>query len=421
MDQPPTVQHADPADQPKGTIGPATIRPSKMEELQGTSETISQRKAALKRQRKKNRKTRKNITNFVRKEAQKSEIITGSRYPNLIAGSAKITIEYQTAAALFVHSLMDPSTANLNPRVVFFADGSVRRNKDIGGAGVTSQHLPAAPSQWNDARMAIAGVYRSYDAQLVAIGFAMELALSETRSEQQNIEADEEESRRKRIPDIYIISDAQHSLKDIKEYLASSPEAAIRKSPKFLHPPFADLIHNLDRIAQHRIEVRLHWVKSHTGIEGHGRADRLANTAAEWFISNPRKNSDKPYDVYRLQTTSMELEEGARKRNADAMDSDSKFEEERPRKKRTRQHRIERRKTMQKVSNLNIDNDADTQTTTNTKGTVAIPDEQDPDMERYKRMFARVLAEDDINNNPEGSPREEYIARQGSAEDKNSR
>lgn len=384
---------------------------------------------------------------FSRKEAEAAGRTYGGLYPNLISASVCITT-VKKFSSNFANKVADPGELAIGPRIVFFTDGSVHENYCEGGGGITFKRLPSISPQWTDFGVAIRGITRSEEAELVAIDHALQLTLSDEHGAQAT-------SNLGGALPVYIFTDSLGSLSKLRNYLAAEPDSTDRKTQQYMHPAFINFIENLDRAVTKGADLRFCWVKAHMNVEGNERADTLAGTASKWFRGRHwPEEVNKPYAAFPIPVAEMNAEPGLvqnlifhtarysrppvstqstlgkRKRESDEVHSEGEGVETRPKKTTARRWRKNQRKMAKRFGRLRLPNTPAAQpeppnaeevpsgtTEDAAPGTPedAAPDIADGDgstrvtedaaMERYKRMLIDVLSEDFLDVEDAGKTR----------------
>lgn len=350
---------------------------------------------------------------FSRKEAEAAGRSYGGPYPNLISTSVRITTVKEFSSS-FADQVADPGEVIFGPRIVFFTDGSVHEKYFEGGGGITFKRLPSVSPQWSDFGVAIRGITRSQEAELVAMDHALQITLSDEHGAQATSNPGDS------LP-VYIFTDSRGSLSKLRTYLAAQPYGTDRKTKQYMHPTFVNFIENLDRAVKSGIDVRFHWVKSHVDVEGNERADAIAGTASKWFRGRHwPEEITKPYAAFPIPVPEMNAEPGLiqslmlytarhsqppvstqstlgkRKRESDEVHPEGEGVETRPKKITARRLRKNQRKMVKGLGRLRLPNTPAAQREP-PNAEDAAPDIADGDgstrvtedaaMVRYRRMF----------------------------------
>lgn len=340
------------------------------------------------------RQVEQDAIRFSREEAEAAGRIYGGPYPNLIATSTRITTDPHSTKE-FAGRVADSGEPTLGPRIVFFTAGSMHVESYEGGGGITFKRFPSDSPLWNDFAVAIRGITRSQEAEMVAMSHALKLAFSDHHG------AKVASNPSGSFP-VYIFTHSKESLTKLRTYLATNPCGKSRKTDQYMHPAFINFIEDLDSAVKSGIDVRFHWVKSHAAVEGNERARMLAGTASRWFRERPwPQETEKPYAAFPIPITAINAEPrfvqalrlhsarrsqplvstqptlGKRKRESDEVHSEGEGVETRP-KMTARRLRKEQRKITKGLGRLRLPKTSVAQPEPTNAGEVA-PDIADGD------------------------------------------
>ncbi|RYP90713.1 hypothetical protein DL770_003178 [Monosporascus sp. CRB-9-2] len=221
----------------------------------------------------------------------------------------KIFVTSREKAVQFANDILEIGVAQ-EPRLVFYTDGSggsrVRGGHDVTGAAVAYKRCLDIPTQWVHAAFAIFGSSDSTDAELVAVGAALNIA----RCEAEKFRQESPESC-VAYPTMFIITDSQTALSWIDQYV-NGQAARERAARRLYHAAFTQLLDPLARLESLGVKVEFHWTKGHANVEGNVIADKLAGNAVSWMKKNLLKRHRDPdptrvFEVHMAPFTSEEV------------------------------------------------------------------------------------------------------------------
>ncbi|RYP07708.1 hypothetical protein DL764_002327 [Monosporascus ibericus] len=221
----------------------------------------------------------------------------------------KIFVTSREQAVQFAKDILEIGIAQV-PRLVFYTDGSggsrVHGGHDVTGAAVAYKRCLDIPTQWVHAAFAIFGSSNSTDAELVAVGAALNIA----RCEAEKFRQESPESC-VAYPTMFIITDSQTALSWIDQYV-NGQAARQRVARRLYHAAFTQLLDPLARLESLGVKVEFHWTKGHANVEGNVIADNLAGNAVTWMKKNLLKRQRDPdptraFEVHMAPFTSEEV------------------------------------------------------------------------------------------------------------------
>ncbi|RYP46660.1 hypothetical protein DL768_007173 [Monosporascus sp. mg162] len=221
----------------------------------------------------------------------------------------KIFVTPRKQAVRFANDILEIGVAQ-EPRLVFYTDGSggsrVRGGHGVTGAAVAYKRCLDIPTQWVYAAFAIFGSSNSTDAELLAVGAALNIA----RCEAEKFRQESPESC-VAYPTMFIITDSQTALCWIDQYV-NGQAARERVARRLYHAAFTQLLDPLARLESLGVKVEFHWTKGHANVEGNNIADKLAGNAVSWMKNNLLKRHRDPdptraFEVHMTPFTSEEV------------------------------------------------------------------------------------------------------------------
>lgn len=235
----------------------------------------------------------------------------GDQQFNITYANFKVIKKEKASAVQFANEIAETSPTaletSLGPRIVFFPDGSGAGPRGINGAGVTYRLHTSQTTDWIDASAGILGKANHNDAELIAVGMALNIAKCELQAIHQLASG-----RQVTYPTIFIITDSTHALHLLREYIPCNITVAQIK--RLTHKPsFTQLLSPLDQFQRLGVKVEFHWTKAHDGVYGNNRADRLAGKAARGMVAKvgynnvPRFAKD-PYKIHMTPETAPHVE-----------------------------------------------------------------------------------------------------------------
>ncbi|RYP64495.1 hypothetical protein DL769_006633 [Monosporascus sp. CRB-8-3] len=220
----------------------------------------------------------------------------------------KIFVTSREQAVQFAKHILDIGVVQ-DPRLVFYTDGSGGsrvRGGYVTGAAVAYKRCLDIPTEWVHAAFAIFGNSNSTDAELVAVGAALNIARCEAEKFRQ-----ESPDSCVTYPTVFIITDSQEALSWISQYVngQATRERAVRR---LYHAAFTQLLDPLARLESLGVKVEFHWTKGHANVEGNEIADNLAGNAVSWMKNNLLKRHRDPdptraFEVHMAPFTSEEV------------------------------------------------------------------------------------------------------------------
>lgn len=224
---------------------------------------------------------------------------------NSAVNNLKIIIKSRPNAIKFASEVVEPSLGTtLGPRIVFFTDGSDRGPKGLAGAAVSYKRCLAETTDWFDVSAGIVGKAGSNEAEMIAVGIALNIARCEIQALDQLAAGS-----LPNYPTIFVITDSQSTLNWIDQYIRGNVTQP-RIVRKLYHPAFTQLLDPLTRLESLGVKVELHWTKGHKGgHDGNHRADRLAGDAVDRVQAKidpiyVRSVSKQPYKIHITEATS---------------------------------------------------------------------------------------------------------------------
>ncbi|RYP01388.1 hypothetical protein DL766_004463 [Monosporascus sp. MC13-8B] len=220
----------------------------------------------------------------------------------------KIFITSHEQAVQFAKDILDIGAAQ-EPRLVFYTDGSGGsrvRGGHVTGAAVAYKRCLDIPTKWVHAAFAIFGNSNNIDAELVAVGAALNIARCEAEKFRQ-----ESSENCVAYPRVFVITDSQTALCWIDQYV-SGQAARERTARRLYHAAFTQLLDPLTRLESLGVKVEFHWTKGHAKVEGNVIADKLAGNAVSWMKNNLLKRHRDPdptraFEVHMTPFTSEEV------------------------------------------------------------------------------------------------------------------
>lgn len=187
----------------------------------------------------------------------------------------------------------------LGPRIVFFTDGSGAGPEGINGAGVTYRRCSSQTTGWIDAAVGMLGKGDHNDAELIAVGMALNIAKCEVQAIHQPASG-----RQVTFPTIFIVTDSHHVITWIQQHVECKVTAG-RLRRRLCHSAFAQLLTPLGQLENLGVKVEIHWTKSHAGVYGNNRADFLAGEAVRWMTEKVGYNNAPRFamDPYKIRMT----------------------------------------------------------------------------------------------------------------------
>ncbi|KAI0010666.1 hypothetical protein F4779DRAFT_280119 [Xylariaceae sp. FL0662B] len=202
-------------------------------------------------------------------ETTKEEDEEVERVPNSDIGSVRFVIrerrkarDYGIKVAQVDYEVPGP------PYLVFFADGSYSKGgTTFAGAGVTYRRSQDKCDTWVELAHGIVGAHNANDAEILAIGVALENALEEVLS----FESEPVQQGQRRLPAIIILSDSRHCFSSISS-LIDKNLPSVKPSNRFV----SLILGRLRILGELGVQVIFHWVPGHDDVPGNCVADKLA-------------------------------------------------------------------------------------------------------------------------------------------------
>lgn len=231
----------------------------------------------------------------------------GGAQVNTTVRNFKVVVQDRVHALFFANEIIElrhSSLAAVGPRIIFFADGSYRKN--MAGVGVSYKRCLAETTGWIDASAGIFGVADSTDAEMIAVGMALNIA----RCEVQNVR--HTAGPQSAYPTIFIITDSQSALQWVGQCVQGKIFTKDGTAQRHHHPAFTQVLDPLVRLESLGVKVEFHWTKGHKKVDGNVRADGLAGRAAKWMLTltgqdSWKKDDSKAYQVCMTPDTSPEV------------------------------------------------------------------------------------------------------------------